>query len=252
MRTLLLILSMLPLLVGTANAEPALTAVSVNLNTSGAVNQRIHVDKNLQVTNVSVRQLIEFSYRVNKQQIEGGPAWLDTDRFDIVAQPNTQDKPSPAQWRAMIQELLGTQFNLTLNRVDRQLPVYTIAVADSGPKMTEGDPNGPGDPDFNGLGNMRANSMNMEDLAALLQMMVLDRPVLDKTGLSARYVFTLVWAPDDAQFPTFRGRRPPPQAFAGRKDLFTAMQMQLGLKLEPTTAPVEILIIDQADRPSLN
>lgn len=115
--------------------------------------------------------------------------------------------------------------------------------------MCKCDPNGPGDPDFNGLGSLKAKAMSMDELAGVLKGVVLDRPVLNRTGLEGKYVFTLIWAPDESQFPGVR-QRPSVQAFAGRDDLVTAMREQLGLKLEATEAPVEVLVIENADKPS--
>lgn len=234
-----------------ADANAAGEVATIKPNRSGQQNRRIQINQQIRATNVSLKDLIKFFYDVHEKQIEGGPGWMDTDRFDIVVQPAAEGKISPAQGRTMIRKLIVEWFNLTFHREEREVPVYTITVDESGPKMAEGDPNGPGDPDFNGLGNMKAKAMNMDELAGVLQGVVLDRPVLNRTGLSGKYVFTLVWAPDESQFAGVP-QRPSPQAFAGRDDLFSAMREQLGLRLEAVEAPVEMLIIDQADKPAVN
>jgi len=223
---------------------------TIKSNKSGLADRRIQIDQQFRARNVTLKELIKFAFGYHDKQIAGGPGWMDTDRYDIAAQTKGEGEPSPEQWRTMIRKLLGERFNLTFHKEEPPMPVYNMVVDESGPKMAKGDPNGPGDPDFSGLGNMQAKAMNMADLASVLTMVVLDRPVLDRTDLAGRYVFSLVWKPDESQFPAYRRVRPSPQTFEGRNDLFTAMREQLGLKLESATAPVEVMVIDQAYHPS--
>jgi uncharacterized protein (TIGR03435 family) len=155
----------------------------------------------------------------------------------------------------MMQKLLEDRFKLTLHRETRVLPAYTIVVASGGPKLTPNDSNPTGLPSllFRGLGVLPAVNASMADFAGVMQSAVLDRPVVDKTGLPGRYDFTLTWTPDDSQFRSFGVRMPPPSADANAPPvLFTAIQEQLGLKLESTNAPVEVLVIDRVERPSEN
>ena len=233
------------------DSDPDFEVVTIKPILSGRSDRRIQIDRQLRATNISLKDLIKFFYDVHEQQIEGGPDWMNTDRFDIVAKPAAEVEISPEQMNTIIRKLIVERFNLTFHREEREMPVYTITVDESGPKMVKGDPNGPGDPDFNGLGNMKAKAMSMDELAGVLKGAVLDRPVLNRTGLEGKYVFTLIWAPDESQFPGAR-QRPSAQAFANRDDLFTAMRKQLGLKLEATEAPVEVLIIDHTNKPSEN
>jgi uncharacterized protein (TIGR03435 family) len=132
--------------------------------------------------------------------------------------------------------------------------VYAITVGKTGPKLTksEGDPNGLPGLFFRGLGVLPARNATMADFAGVMQAAVLDRPVVDQTGLPGRYDFTLTWTPDEFQFGGLGMKPPATSEGATAPDLFTAMQQQLGLKLESTKAPAEILVIDRVEKPSEN
>jgi uncharacterized protein (TIGR03435 family) len=133
--------------------------------------------------------------------------------------------------------------------------VYAIVVGKNGPKLTksEGDPNGLPGLFFRGLGVLPARNATMADFAGVMQGAVLDRPVVDQTGLSGRFDFTLTWTPDEFQFGGLGIRVPPPaDNAAAPPDLFTAMQEQLGLKLEATKAPAEVFVVDRVEKPSAN
>ena len=105
---------------------------------------------------------------------------------------------------------------------------------------------------FKGLGVMVVTNATMADFAGTMQGAVLDRPVVDRTGLSGRFDFTLQWTPDESQFAGMGVRVPPPSPDAQLPTLFTAMQEQLGLRLDSTRAPVEVFVIDKVERPSEN
>jgi uncharacterized protein (TIGR03435 family) len=155
----------------------------------------------------------------------------------------------------MLQKLLADRSNLSFHRDKKELSVYAITVAKTGPKLTksEGDPNGLPGLFFRGLGNLPARNATMADFAGVLQGAVLDRPVVDRTGLAGRYDFQLQWTPDRSQFISMRVKVPaPPDDPAAPPDLFTAIQQQLGLKLESAKAPVEVLVIDHVEKPTGN
>jgi uncharacterized protein (TIGR03435 family) len=155
----------------------------------------------------------------------------------------------------MVQKLLTDRFKLTFHREKKELAVYAITVAKGGPKLTksEGDPNGLPGLFFRGLGNLPAINATMTDFAGVMQGAVLDRPVVDQSGLTGRWDFTLTWTPDEFQFGGAAARMPPPaNNGAAPPDLFTAFQEQLGLKLESTKAPAEVLVIDSVSKPSEN
>ena len=205
--------------------------------------------------NTTLSNLITFAYGIHAKQITGGPGWIDTEKYDLTGQPNGEGQPNDRQWKSMIQKLLAERFKLSFHREKKELSVYAITVAKSGPKLTksEADPNGLPTLFFRGLGNLPARNATMADLAGLLQGAVLDRPVVDQTGITGRWDFVLNWTPDEFQFSGL-GVRPPQPAnnAAAPPDLFTAFQEQLGLKLETTKAPAEVFIIDRVEKPSEN
>jgi len=183
--------------------------------------------------------------------VTGGSSWLETDKYDLVAEPAGTGQPTTGQLKPMVQKLLADRFKLSLHHDKKELPVYTITVAQNGPKLTKSqdDPNGL--PVFSlGRGTLRVRNTSVADLAGLMLVVVLDRPALDKTGLAGRYDFTLKWTPDEFQFGGSEGKAPPPTDDA--PDLFTAMQQQLGLKLESARAQAEVFVVDHVEPPSEN
>ena len=203
----------------------------------------------------SLSDLITFAYGVHARQITGGPAWIETEKYDLAAKPDGEGQPNDKQWKMMLQKLLADRFQLAFHRDKKELAVYAIVIAKNGPKLakSEGDPNGLPGLFFRGLGVLPARNATIADFAGTMQSAVLDRPVVDQTGLPGRYDFTLTWTPDEFQFGGLGIKVPPPADNADAPpDLFTAIQQQLGLKLESTKTPAEILVIDRAERPSEN
>jgi uncharacterized protein (TIGR03435 family) len=235
-----------------AQTSPTFEVATIKPNKSGGgVGIGIGPDGLFDATNASLSMLIKFAYDLHSRQIVGGPSWLETERYDITGKPNPA-KPSGSQMKTMVQKLLADRFQLTFHRDKREIPVYAIAIAKSGPKLTksDGDPNG--NPTF-GAGPRIINLKNgtIAEFASILQGAgsIVDRPVVDQTGLgSARYDFTLKWTPDDPQ-PGDEARADIANA---PPDLFTAFQQQLGLKLESTKAPADVLVIDRVEKPSAN
>lgn len=205
--------------------------------------------------NTSLKDLIGFAYGLHTAQIIGAPEWAESDKYDITGQPEAQGMPNERQLKAMIQKLLEDRFKLATHRATQDLPVYLLSAAKSGPKLTKNDSNPNGLPSlmFKGLGVLPALNANMSDLAGVLQAAVLDRPVIDRTGLTGRFDFNLTWTPDDSQFRGLGVRVPAPSADQNAPPgLFTAIQEQLGLRLESTKAPVDVLVVDRVERPSEN
>ena len=137
------------------------------------------------------------------RQIQRAPAWFQTDRFDIIGKPDVDGQPNTKQLGIMLQKLLAERFKLTFHHEQKELSAYTIMVGKTGPKLkkTEGNPNS-----LPGLG-FRGRPVDLSpatrpsaDFAGFMQTLVLDRPVVDKTGLDTRYDFTLDWTPDETQF----------------------------------------------------
>jgi uncharacterized protein (TIGR03435 family) len=205
--------------------------------------------------NTSVSDLMLFAYGVHPRQLVGAPAWVEKELWDITARPDIEGQPNERQLRSMLQKLLVERFQLTFHREPREMPAYVLVVAGGGPKLNKsgGDPNGLPGLFFKGMGVLPAINATMADFTGVLQAVVLDRPVVDKTGLTGRWDFTLQWTPDDSQFGGRGGQVPAPAPGVNAPPgLFTAIQEQLGLRLESQRTPVDALVIDKVEKPSAN
>jgi len=204
--------------------------------------------------NTTAKDLISFAYEVHQEQISGAAGWTQNDRFNVTGQPDIEGLPSVGQMRLMVQKLLTDRFKLAFHREKKELSVYALTVGPKGPTLTrsEGDGNGLPSLMFRGLGNLPARNATMADFANVMQSAVLDRPVVDQTGLAGRYDFSLIWTPDETQFVNMGVRVPPPSPDSNTPGLFTAVQQQLGLKFDATRAPVETIVIDGIERPTEN
>jgi uncharacterized protein (TIGR03435 family) len=271
----------------TAGPLPSFEVASIKPNHSGEDKMGFRIQPGrYTASGVPTKELIGFAYDVKDFQISGGPSWINSDRYDIDAKMEDSDvaaakQLSPdereEQLRLRVQSLLRDRFNLKLSHETKELPVYALLVAKNGPKLQEakpGDayPNGIKGPDgrpmaiadrgaglmmFRG-GQLTGQEIPISGLARMLSHQ-LGREVIDKTGLTGKYSFTLKWTPDPGQsgMPMGPGGGPPPTDNAPAPDasgpsLFTAIQEQLGLKLESTKGPVEILVIDHIEKPSEN
>jgi uncharacterized protein (TIGR03435 family) len=182
-----------------------------------------------------IKRLMAFAYNVRDIQVSGGPRWADTELFDIEAKAT--GPATTAEFRLMVQSLLADRFQLKLHRESKEQAVFHLVVGKNGPKLTPVDSAGLGI----GLGKTQLNGRgaNMSGLAGVLSSRV-GNEVSDKTGLAGFYNFTLTWTPDEAA------------ATETGPSIFTALQEQLGLKLEPSKGVVEMLVIDGVERPSGN
>ncbi len=208
--------------------------------------------------NTNLNDLIAFAYGLHAKQIIDGPAWFGTDLYDIEAKPDTEGRPNQKQMQTMVQKLLADRFQLKFHHDKRELSVYVITVASGGPKMTKSTsaPNDPSAFFFRALGDLTVRNQSMADFATWMQSGVMDRPVVDQTGLTDRYDFQLKWTPDESQFGQFRGTGavvpPPPDDPKAPPSLYTAMQEQLGLKMGPAKVPDDVIVIDHVEKPSEN
>jgi uncharacterized protein (TIGR03435 family) len=238
------------------NADLSFEAATIKPSKPDAQGKGFQVrGRHLATLNTSLSDMITFAYDLHAKQIIGAPAWAESDRYDVDAQPDGQGQPSLKQWKIMMQKLLADRFKLSFHREKKELPVYAITVAKGVPKLTEshGDPNGLPGLFFRGLGLLPATNASMADLAGVMQSTVLDRPVVDHTGITGKFDFTLTWTPDEFQFRTLGVRvSPPADPATAPPDLFTAMQQQLGLRLEATRALTDVMAIDRVERPSGN
>jgi bla regulator protein blaR1 len=205
--------------------------------------------------NTTLADVVTMAYGLHVRQIVGAPSWMESDKYDITGQPEGQGMPNQNQMRSMLRALVEDRFKLTTHRETREQSAYALVVGPGGPKLTKNDSNPNGLPSllFRGLGVLPVNNATMADFAGVMQLAVLDRPVIDRTGLLGRFDFTLTWTPDETQFASFGVRIPSPSGAADAPPvLFTAIQEQLGLKFDSVRAPVEVMVIDRVERPSEN
>ena len=233
-------------------------------------------------TGMTLKFLITMAYDVKDFQVSGGPSWVNTERYDIDAKepdsiaqeleklPREQREPLA---ESMLQSLLAERFQLKLTRGTKELPAYALVVAKNGPKLQAAKPldasvDGPNPPAGRphgpmmrmGRGELTGQGVALTFLASMLSQQ-LGRTVLDKTGLKGNYDLTLKWTPEQGEGmmmagPGPGGGGPPPDGAppveASGPSIFTALQEQLGLRLEATKAPAEVLTIDHVERPSEN
>ncbi len=238
-----------------ADANPAFEVATIKPSVPDAPGKGFGLrGRNFSTLNTTLSDLITFAYGLHARQITGGPGWMDSDRYDLAAVPDKPGVPNDKQLKLMVQKLLTDRFRLAFHREKKELTVFAITVAKTGAKLSKSEDNSNGVPGlfFRGLGNLPARNATIADFAGVMQTAVLDRPVVDQTGLTGRFDFTLTWTPDETQFGGRGGQVPPPANGTAPPDLFTAMQEQLGLKMESTKAPVDVLVIDHVEKPSDN
>ena len=206
----------------------------------------------LAVENMTLRDLVRYAYDVHDNQISGGPAWFDSDRWDIAATAGREI--SERERRRMLQPLLKDRFQMPIRHETKELPVYALVVANHGPKLkanTDGVPEGI-ELDVNSKGFSQFIGQDVP-ISRIVEILIgpTGRMVIDRTGIEGNFDFKLEWMPDAAHMPLINGSRPPEGSAEGAS-IFTAVQEQLGLKLESTKGPVEILVIDRAEKATEN
>jgi len=203
---------------------------------------------------VSVRGLIMSAYNlIMLDQISGLPDWAERENFDVEGKLDAETaevfgklshSDQTRQHQLMMQALLADRFKLRVRVETKDLPVYNLVVAKNGVKMKEAPPSEQGGygMGMDSMGVGRINSKGME-IAALVQSLSnpVGRKIIDKTGLTAKYEVNLTWAWNDD-----------PGSGDSGPSIFTALQEQLGLKLEPAKAPIDVIVIDHIERPSEN
>jgi uncharacterized protein (TIGR03435 family) len=213
----------------------------------------------LSTTNASLQMMIGFAYDVRNHQISGGPNWLDSAKFNVEAKaPSTiQIPPGPdgaTQLRLMLQSLLAERFKLVVHRETREQQVYDLVVDKGGSKMKDSNvaPDRPQGLGMTGRGDLTGTGAPVPLLVNFLSQQ-LGRSVVDKTGLTGKYDFTLKRTPDPgtAAGPKAGDDTAPPPDASG-PSIFTAVQNDLGLKLQSAKGPVEMLVIDSVEKPDAN
>jgi uncharacterized protein (TIGR03435 family) len=265
---------------------PAFVVTSIKANKSRDTFKGVQAQPGgrFTVTNMTLRELIGIAYEIppplRKARMSGGPAWMDADRFDIMAKAN--GNLTLSQHLVLLRTLLADRFKLVAKIATREMPVYALVVARSdrklGPQLrkvpdvdcvalraaSRGLPAAaPPNPTVAGPCSFRAENRGlimsgattMADLVRVaFPRMIQDRVVVDRTGLVGSYSVNVEWTPDPEPFASAGDLPPglpvPPPPTNGGISIFTALQEQLGLKLEPARAPVQVLVIDRAEKPT--
>jgi len=242
-----------------ADADPSFDVATIKPNNSGATSmQQLTINgRDFKTVNSSLADLIEFSYNVQAKQIVGAPDWISKDRYDISGVPDQEGAPSVVQLKTMIRKLLAERFQLKFHNDKRELSAFVLTVGKDGSKLAPTQLKGP----LPGIGMQPSKTGPMmimrnaaiTDFTGFLQSLVLDRPVVDQTGLTGKYDFTVTFTPDDS---LFNGNPPPfPKIADGVEPapgLFDAIQQQLGLKLAAEKTQVSVMAIDHVEKPSAN
>jgi len=230
-----------------STAVPTFEVASIKATRSQPVDRvstRISIDAARVIfTNVNLKAVIGEAYKVQQYQITG-PALLGSWRYDIAAK--IPDGVAKSQVPQMLQALLAERFKLAFHRETKVLPVYSLTVDKSGPKlkMTESATGISADSNRTGMHvNARISMLAFAEYLSIQS----GRPVLDDTGLTGAFEIKVEWAPD----PIPQQGTPAPELAEG-PSIFTALREQLGLKLEATRGPVEMLVIDSVEQPSEN
>jgi uncharacterized protein (TIGR03435 family) len=254
-----------------ADAKPlAYDVVSVKLNKSGPGMMRImNQPDRFSTTNIGFKQIIQNAYGLKMPDlISGLPGWADSAAFDIEAKMDAETiaalkampkEQADEQRRKMLQAMLAERFKLKVHPETRELPIYSLVIAKGGFKLKEADPNNTypdGIKGFDGVahpgmmmighGKLTGQAIEMPGLANLLSQQA-HRLVVDNTGLKGKYDVTLQWTPDDMS----SGHEDAAAADTG-PTIYTALQEQLGLRLDSTKGPVDTVVVDHVEMPSEN
>jgi uncharacterized protein (TIGR03435 family) len=213
-------------------------------------------------TNVPLKMLLQIAYDLRPGQLTGAPNWTETERYDIDAKLDDSlgSNPKPDEMRPYLQSLLEKRFQLQFHRESKEMQVYVLGVAKNGSKLKESDPAAVGPRIRMGMGQLSCTKVKMDVFARELSRQV-GRPVVNQTGLTGDYDFELTFAPEG----------PPPGGGAGgpgpgpggpgggpsapgndAPTVFTAVQEQLGLKLDSKKAPVDLFIVDKLEKAEEN
>ena len=218
-------------------------------------------DGSFSARGITLERLIQDAYHLQDSQVSGGPDWLKTARFDVDAKFDPQfvaamqqriDDHKDFDNQAMLKAILASQFKLATHTKAQTLPVYDLVVDVGGPKLEVAT----------GMRTMRMGPGDLSSSGTPIEFLVqqlavrLGQPVIDKTGLKGTYTYSLHWTPDpsEAQHVKHAGlpEPDPPPTDTNGPSLVTAVQEQLGLKLEPQTAAVPVMVIDHAEAPAAN
>jgi len=258
-----------------STARPEFAVTSVKPNHTGCCTTYGAGNGGSGGKNVTLKILIAFAYRIQQFQVSGGPRWIDSDRFDVEGKAEDL-RTDPDQLRLMLQSLFEDRFKLKVHRETKPSAVYALVLGKGGPKIklsrdqSPENVDGPSPPGAGpnhgairiGVGNLVGNAVTLSWFATMLSQRI-DRLIVDKTNLPGRFDIQLQWTPSPGENPFDPGgNRLPPTiidmsgktvlADPSGPSIFSAIQEQLGLKLESAKAPVELLVIDHVEKPSVN
>ncbi len=252
--------------------EPRFEVASIKPNHSGGSRMGIATEPGgrFVATNANVKSLITMAYELKEGQVTGLPGWADSDRYDIVAKPESGSGWTFTDVRAMLRALLEERFGLALHKETKELPIYALVVARNGPRLAASKGNadfddpkartpetgrGPGRQMVRGgRGEISAQNVTVGMIADQLAGIV-GRNVIDETGLTGNYDFDLKYTPEMGEGPPVAGvpeSAKPESAQDAAPSIFVAVQEQLGLKLEAQKGPVDVYVIDRVEKPSEN
>jgi len=220
----------------TAQTEPRFEVASLKASPSDAGGTTVYnpTPERFAADNITTRTLIALAWDVRVFQVSGGPGWLDSQRYDVVAKP--EGDPTDERVRRMVRTLLAERFQLQLHHAAKEMSVFALGIAKGGSRLRVASP-GDG-PEIRGKnGHLTARRITAEMFARILAN-ELERPVLNRTGVDGTFDVDLEWTPEQNTDPG--------------PSIFTAIQEQLGLKLESQRAPVDVLVVDRVERPSAN
>jgi uncharacterized protein (TIGR03435 family) len=255
-------------------ARPEFEVASIKLNKSGDLRAMMLPPRGgrFTATNIPFQFLLTLAFKIKDFQLTGAPAWVSSERYDIEAK--AAGNPSLGEVDKMVQALLEDRLQFKFHRETKELPIYALVVAKAGklhPAEGECGPRPDGllpVPEAGKLptalcggffafpGHLSGQKVSITQLLDPLSRFT-GRNVIDKTNLTGKYDIDLQYTPDLGQFPSIPGGTPPgipslPPIDPNGPSLFTALQEQLGLKLESQKAPVELIVIDSIERPSEN
>ena len=205
-----------------------------------------------------MRVFVGAAYNLPPSAISGGPAWLDSDLYDVLAETPGGVRPGLDEQMKMVRALIVDRFRLKFHREDKEMPVYAFSVAKGGSKLRESAPvTAPEGPPLLAFViapdavRLPGRSATIAEMCTIFQRTALNRPVVDRTGLAGRYDFDLEFTPDESQFGGVIKTESPDEA-KRPPDLLSALQQQLGLRLDATRGTISTMVIDSIERPSEN
>ena len=248
----------------TSTPSPAFEVAAIKPNKSGSSSSHSNIHEGrVSATNVTVKRILQYQADdVAGEQIEGGPAWLGTDHFDIEAKMDDAtyakmdklDREESSKLNCQLfQQLLADRFKLAVHWEARELPVYALVIAKNGPKLEHSKVTDGSRSTSSGNGKLTVKGATADELAQTLTRVSsreLDRMVVNQTGLSGIYDLSLTWSPSDRAAALADASTE--NAVPVGPSIFTAIQEQLGLKLVAAKAPVQTLVVDHVEQPSEN